>query len=531
MLGTFGYIIIGGSILTWAMSGVVSLTSATNYYRFSKDSVVTGLERKAIIDLGNRLELFVDDYLIENLGGKAELRLHHPKPKGIALLHDSPWEGNGCGYHTIIKDGSLYRMYYQAWQINFLPGGEVNDDPNTITTCYAESRDGINWLKPELGFHEANGSKANNILLHSKHIDTHHGLSVFKDENPNTIIDASYKAILVTNKPRGLIGYKSPDGIHWSSMENSTVITDGAFDSQNLAFWDSVRGEYRAYWRYFTEEKPDNPYVGIRAIRTATSKDFLVWENQTNLKYVDSPPEQLYTNQIKPYYRAPHLLIGLPTRYTDHVWSESMRALPEFKLREFRSANNKRFGTAVTEGLFMASRDGVTFKRWNEAFLRPGIERPGTWAYGNQYIGWSVVETKSEIEGAPNELSLYATESYFTGNSSALRRYTLRIDGFVSVNAPMSGGNLTTKLLTFKGSKLILNFSSSAAGGIQVEIQDETGNALPGFSLADCPELFGDSLERRVKWKSGSDLSALNGKPVRLHFLIKDADIFSLQFQ
>ena len=531
MLRIFRLIIILGSMLSYCESKGFSILDAITNSNVSKDSVLFDGETKEIIDIGSRLELFVDDYLIDKFGGRAELRLHHPKPKEIALFHNSPWEGNGCGYHTIIKDGSLYRMYYQAWQINFLPGGAVNDDPNTITTCYAESRDGIHWLKPELGLHEAYGSRANNILLHSKYIDTHHGLSVFKDENPNTTIDAAYKAILVTNKPRGLIGYKSPDGIHWSSMESATVITDGAFDSQNLAFWDSVRGEYRAYWRYFTEEKPDNPYVGIRAIRTATSKDFLVWENPTNLKYVDSPPEQLYTNQIKPYYRAPHLLIGFPTRYTDHVWSESMRALPELKLREFRSANNKRFGTAVTEGLFMASRDGVTFKRWNEAFLRPGIERPGTWAYGNQYIGWSVVETKSENEGAPNELSLYATESYFTGNSSALRRYTLRIDGFVSVNAPMSGGNLTTKLLKFKGSKLILNFSSSAAGGIQVEIQDETGNALPGFSLADCPEIFGDSLERRVNWKSGSDLSALNGKPVRLHFVMKDADIFSLQFE
>ena len=51
----------------------------------------------------------------------------------------------------------------------------------------------------------------------------------------------------------------------------------------------------------------------------------------------------------------------------------------------------KRYGTAITEGPPMASRDGVRFKRWNEAFLRPGIERPDTWNYGHQYIAWHAV--------------------------------------------------------------------------------------------------------------------------------------------
>ena len=164
----------------------------------------------------------------------------------------------------------------------------------------------------------------------------------------------------------------------------------------------------------------------------------------------------------------------------------------------------------------MASRDGVTFKRWNEAFLPPGIEREGTWNYGQQYIAWQVVQTKSDLEGAPDELSLYAGENYWTGTSSALRRYTLRLDGFVSVQAPMSGGELVTKPVRFKGKKLAMNFSSSAAGGLRVEIQDADGKAVPGFALDDCPPIFGDSIERTVTWKNGGDVSSLVGKPVRL---------------
>ena len=208
-----------------------------------------------------------------------------------------------------------------------------------------------------------------------------------------------------------------------------------------------------------------------------------------------------------------------------------MKVLPEMEEREKRASISERYGTALTESLFMVSRDGKVFNRWNEAFLRPGIERKGTWTYGDQYIGWHVVETKSDTEGAPNELSLYATESYWKGKSSALRRYTLRLDGFVSIKAPMSGGELLTKPLTFRGNNLVLNFSSSAAGGIQIEIQDENGKPVPGFTLQDCPPIFGDTIERKVLWKNGSDLSSLEGKPIRLRFVLRDADIFSFRFR
>jgi hypothetical protein len=208
-----------------------------------------------------------------------------------------------------------------------------------------------------------------------------------------------------------------------------------------------------------------------------------------------------------------------------------MRALPEREHREWRSKASERYGMVVTEGLFMASRDGVTFKRWNEAFLPPGIERPGTWNYGHQYIAWHPVETRSSMEGAPNELSLYATESYWTDHSNALRRYTLRLDGFVSLHAPMSGGEVITKPITFTGKALTMNFATSAAGGVKIEIQDANGKAMTGFALSDCEEHFGDSIERTVVWKNGRDVSSLAGKPVRLRFTLKDADLYAIKFE
>lgn len=509
---------VGKNIILWVLC-IIGAHSA----------IAQRIVADAPLNIGTRLELFADDYLIDRLSGGAELRLNHPYPKEIVIIHDEPWEGNGSGYHSIFKDGDKYRMYYKAWQID--TGGTTR---NPLFCCYAESNDGIHWNKPNLGLYEFNGSRDNNIVFISGimsrvNADGGHP-AVFKDDNPNASPDALYKAILRSNGPAGLYAFKSPDGINWLPVSNDPVITDGAFDSQNLAFWDIARCEYRAYWRYFDQGTISNPYKGIRAIRTATSKDFVKWENQSDLQYIDSPPEHLYTNQIKPYYRAPHLLIGFPTRYIDRGWSESMKALPEREHREWRSSKSERYGTALTEALFMVSLDGVTFRRWNEAFLRPGIEREGTWNYGQQYIAWSVVETSSALEGAPDELSLYAIESYWTGNSSTLRRYTIRKDGFVSLSAPMSGGEVITKPLVFSGENLFLNFSTSAAGSIQVEIQDASGNPIPGFSLNDCPPVFGDSLERKIVWNSTDNLSVLKGKQVRLRIRLKDADLFSFQF-
>lgn len=490
------------------------------------------------IELGSRRELFIDDYLIERLSGKAEQRLEHPQPRELALLHDAPWEGSGCGYHSVFydRDGDRYRMYYHAWHLD-VSSGKLRSDAHPMFLCYAESGDGIRWRKPEFGLHAFQGSKANNIVLvpgqfGDVQADPGH-VAVFKDENPAAPADARYKAIVRSHRPHGLLAFHSPDGFAWSPMKSEPVITDGAFDSQNLAFWDSVRGEYRAYWRYFTAGVANGQQwapAGHRAIRTATSPDFLHWSQQADLTYVDSPSEQLYTNQVKPYYRAPHLLIGFPTRYVERPWSDSLRALPEREHREQRSAAGMRYGTAITEALLMASRDGVRFKRYNEAFLRPGIEREGTWNYGQQYIAWHAVETASPLPNAPFELSLYATESYWTGNSSALRRYTLRVDGFVSIHAPMSGGELLTRPFTFSGSRLSLNFSTSAAGQIRAELQSAEGQPLEGFRLEDSTEIYGDSLDRTVTWKTTSDLRSLAGKPVRLRLELKDADLYSLCF-
>ncbi len=476
--------------------------------------------QNGIIDIGSRRELFIDDFLIASFDG-TELMLHHPTPKEVVITGDEPWEGTACGYITVFRDEDRYRMYYKSYDTDITSGKKIN--PHGLFVAYAESENGIDWIKPDLGLFEFDGSKNNNIVWEGNGC---HGFTPFIDGNPECPPEARYKAVGAKRKAvrNGLFGLQSPDGIHWSLIQNEPIIQDGGFDSQNLAFWDSLHGVYRVYFR----ERRD----GKRSIRTAVSDDFIHWSEAEWLEFPGAPVEHLYTNQIERYYRAPHIFIGFPTRYIDRrEWSPSMDWLPQSQERRLRYQIKKRYGTALSEGLFMTSRDGRIFKRWGEAFIRPGVERSGLWIYGAGFQAHGMIETHSALPGAPPELSFYLTENSWLGKGTKFRRYTMRIDGFVSVHASMQGGEFTTKPLTFEGSLLDLNFSTSAAGGILVEIQDAGGIPIEGFAIEDCYEIFGDNITRHVLWKGDAVLSDLAGTPVRLRFVLRDADLYSFRFK
>jgi len=506
-------------------------------------------------EVGSRREVFAEPSVLERLEGGARLELHSPVPREVVLVHDAPWEGNATAYHQLFREGEWFRMYYQAGHLEVRDGQLL---PRAPSACYAESRDGIHWTKPGLGLHSFGGSTANNIVITEEQAQRWKcgvgGPALFLDRNPAVAPEARYKGFVTCRDPLGMLPIRSADGLHWEPMVAEPVIRDGAFDSLNLAFWDDVRKEYRAYWRYFTggvttsrEWKP----AGVRAIRTAVSRDFLTWEHQTDLKFGEGPEVELYENGVWPYHRAPQLLLGLPVRYVDRAnapsvsdaqggdratpqklagWSPSLRSLPELAQRRDRAAISERFGTALTEGLLMASRDGTHFHRWDEAFLRPGPERPGTWNYGQQFIAWQPIETASELPGGPPELSLYATEGYWTTSAVRLRRYTLRLDGFVSLRGNARGGEAVTVPLRYTGRQLRLNLATSAAGGVRVELQSPAGEPLPGWTFADCDELFGDTLDRAVTWRGEADLTRWSGQPVRLRFRLRDADLYAWQF-
>ena len=235
---------------------------------------------------------------------------------------------------------------------------------------------------------------------------------------------------------------------------------------------------------------------------TGTSDDFVNWTKPTLLNYGDAPNEHLYTNTVQRYERSPQLLIGFPTRY-----------LPKEASR--------------VEPVFMASRDGVHFKRWSTAVIPEDAPQDRSGNRSN-YMTWGMVQ----LPGNDDELSVYATEAYYTGSDSRVRRFTYRVDGFVSAQGGSQGGSLTTKPIRFRGKQLEINFTTHGKRGhVRVELQDASGKTIPGFAATNSSPLSGDSTARIVQWNTKAKLPKLAGKTIRIKFEVKDGDLYSYRFR
>jgi hypothetical protein len=444
------------------------------------------------IAIGSRRELFVDRLLIHELKN-ATLKLHEP-----ALAEPLSKEARPHGhYATVLRAGDKFQFYYRSdkdpkvtWKTHGIEAyheGEV--------TLYAESKDGIHWRLPKLGLFEHPVAPEGNIVLMNEFL-VNHNFTPFIDTKPGVPAEEKYKALgglayqphhsATRDKrgPGGLKAFVSPDGIHWKKLREEPVVPEAwgkYFDSQNYAFWSESEQAYVCYFRRFIK--------GMRGIARTTSQDFINWtpfiEMPANL-----PNEHLYTPCTQPYFRAPHIYLALPTRFMD-----------------------KR--GAATDILLMTTRGGDRYDReFTQSFIRPGLSKDG-WANRANYAAIGIHQTSD------TELSMFLTGG---------RRYTLRLDGFVSVHAPLSGGELITKPLTFAGEQLEINYATSAAGQVRVELQDLQGNPLPGFALEECEPIWGDHLARIVTWKGGKQVAAHAGAPIRLRFELSDADLFSMRF-
>lgn len=453
------------------------------------------------VEIGSRLELFVDNLLVAKLDN-VQLRLHHPvkAPRPKSPLPERHMV-------TVIKDGDLYRAWYRGADPSY-KGDEHSGHPGQ-TVHYAESADGHEWTFPKLRLHEVGGTLDNNVIL-ARQPPYLTNFMPFLDARPRVDPSERYKALAGYPGPgdkrhlrgaelegRGLFAFVSPDGIKWTMKKEAIRYQPGwrhAFDSPNVAFWSEAEQQYVCYFRTWTLDEQR-----LRSVSRATSPDFETWSTPVELK-PNLPGEHLYTTMTQPYPRAPHIYIATPTRFVP-----GRGDAPHYDAKDVNA----------TDVLFISSRAGShKFDRtFTEAFIRPGLD-PARWGNRANYVANNILQT------SPEELSIY----HRSGD-----RYILRTDGFASAHAGAREGQLLTRPLIFAGSKLVLNFSTSAAGDIRVEIQDAGGTPIPGFTLDDCAMLIGDRIARLVQW-SGGDLAPLAGQPVRLRFVLRECDLYSFQF-
>lgn len=476
----------------------------------------------APLPIGDRLELMVDHYLIERMDG-VRLELAHPQRAEIVLSFDQPWE-RAVNYATVLQDGSVYRLYYRGVMAG--PGGDLG--PAGEVTCYAESADGVHWRKPVLGLVAYQDRHDTNIILgpDPEHRTTHN-FAPFIDDRPGVPAAERYKAVgglfhdnsaLVPDREKmrtsgGLWRFVSADGIHWRRVGDTALFAGYALDTLNSPSWLPAEQCYAIYLRTWSEGgTPDRPeFRGFRTISRSISKDFVHWTKPEPMTFGDAPMEHLYTNGTHPYFRAPHLLIALPFRF----WPDR-QAYPAEQQIAWGVHPTQAHG--VADAVFMTSRGGTRYDRtFMESFIRPGRD-PLAWHARDNSPARGVVPT------GDGEMSFYAV-THYTLPDCYLRRYTLRTDGFASAHAGYAPGTLLTKVFTYGGNALALNFSTSAAGEMSVELLDDRGNVL-----ATVEPMIGDDIERRVAWRGRADVREFAGRPVRLRFTLKDADLYSLRF-
>ncbi|MDD5598130.1 MAG: hypothetical protein PHV82_09305 [Victivallaceae bacterium] len=481
--------------------------------------------------MGERRELFVDNFLIEKFTN-AEQRLHTPIRRDVVLNFDAPAEfSNASGYQHIVKTDSGWRLYYHGgiWR----PSPAFPEKRTRAGLFAAESSDGIIWKRcvitdaPKQAPHTvvtAGEAVRRKLFIASAY--------VFLDENPDIPVSEKFKMIVPGEYGKYwrpvLYLFTSPDGLHFDLKQRQRLDLEGDFDSLNLCFFDTLAGYYRLFIRVRN--------FGVRGIKTAVTKDFKRFHSQSDLVFNDNLEMALYTNGIQPYFRSPHLLLGFPKRYNDNeqIWDERMLCKPDLKRRVFMAENGGcvRLGTVSDDSILIVSRDGWHFKRYAEAFLRPGPCIEGAWVYGDCALTCGMVPTRSELGcGAPDELSMYLTENCAGNEPNRLRRCVLRTDGFVSLHFPGEGGEAITRPFTFSGGSLSLNLSTSAYGKLAIEILDENNVLIPSFELKNAIELSCDSLEALALWKDmKSDLRSLAGRPIKLRFVGRDADLYSMAF-
>lgn len=465
------------------------------------------------------------------------LQVHQPVKTGETTINSEPGFSIG-GYNTVIERDGLYRMWYSGG-----PG-----------VLYAVSRDGIHWEKPALNLTTGETRRPNNVVLGDGAggvAGSVHGLMVFVDPTA----PEGQKFRLVTN-PRQFHSmlqiFSSPDGIHWKHTHRDVLVFDAStkphhLDSQNVVFWDERIGKYVVYFRRNLRVRNSQGRSVARAEgKTLSFGNVLNWPpvfrademspgHYDPQRRMETADLDVYTNGAIAYPWAEDAYFMFPTLYYHYgSWQT-----------EFRDQAPVNAG--IIDVRFASSRDGIS---WNTYDWRPFVPlgMSGDFDFRRIYMAYGIVPARNgremymyymgtnETHGwgrdDRNNRILTAAGLAPQGERRMISRVVLRRDGFVSARAGREGGEFTTPALNFRGNQLVLNVDTSAAGEVRVEVQDIEGKPIPGFTLAEADLIHSaNDVNRAVTWNRASTLEKLAGKAVRLHFVLRDADVYAFEFR
>jgi len=490
----------------------------------------------AVVDLGSRKHLFLDDALLDEAAGVSFVPNPPHRMEQVA--------GEVRGHLTMVEDETgLLRIYYRG-----------PDDSLAVMT----SRDGVHWQKPDVGHGEFMGAR--NIVL-PKPV----GLGVvFID--PNAPPESRYKYVSGVRR-QAIFVFSSRDGFWFQRHE--TAALPFAAGSQSAVYYDDQRQLYVAHHRSDYGATPGGatqrrfvlsetanllepwPFEYITPERTReTAKTMRIQSFKLDPWYLDNGPlcpggfgidlptimggddrldpvgTDVYVTKAIKYPWAPDAYLAFPAVYF-HYERDGPRA------RQMLGEKERRRGSGVVETQIAVSRDGREWMRYPRPAYVP-IGGDGGNREHMLFVTHGLVRRGSEIwqfVGGHGGSGTGYHSPWTQEKPAPLYRYVQRVDGFVAAEAGYMGGSLKTRPLRFQGNRLKLNIDTGAVGYAQVGFLDEQGQPIPGYSLDDCVYINGDYLGTPVEWMSrGTDVASLAGKTVRLVFRMRGAKLYAMQF-
>jgi hypothetical protein len=482
--------------------------------------------------------LLLDDYVVGDIEGAA-IRFHRfeKHPDNPLIVSDAPTDLNQIGlYGTVLRDPATGRS--RMWYISH----SYSEGGASYNVSYAESDDGLEWRKPDLGVREFQGSRDNNLIdVGEEHFFPGPSV-VYRPDDP----DPGKRYVRYFQSPRvgGTCAAYSADGIHWDYVH--TPLMRGS-DAASASF-DPRTGRH-----YFVtiEDRVIGSYVR-RSPSVSVSEDGVRWSEFRPALLADARDDRNAFSSLTAGRDV------LSYDYPDHFHAEfnDMRPYPYADLylasvtvfeccgadvyKGTQGGRGSGKDDCVTSLLLLSSRD-ADLSEWQRVGDRlPMIERgaPGAWDSGFITAADAPVVVGDELwmyYGGTDHSQQHRSNQFTTGPlfgkgdvQSGIGLSTLRLDGFVSVEAGPEPGRLTTRPLRFAGGRLEVN--ADVRGSLRVAVLDAEGRPFPGLSEVECIPLEGDSVRHTATWRDGDALGRLAGFPVRLAFNMVDVSLYAFQF-
>ena len=511
------------------------------------------------INVGNVKQILCDDFFLTMAIKWDQLFYNVKFANGIVQKHgsrvmvgdDQPWE-TSLAWSNVIKENNLYRLWYMSWRPIYDPiSGKNEDDRSYRKVSYAESKDGIHWVKPKLGIIDVDGSTENNVVYDGgfqgyKTIDPiYHGSmelgNVFYD--PNGLPDEQYKMVYAQFVARGerqlraeserlgihlevsgaLRGASSPDGIHWVRYPEN--ILGNLPDTQNLGRWDPTLEKYVIYHRSgatFGEINTWNYKVKGqrrgRAVGRMESDNFRSWttsEVALAPDVLDGLNTDIYNSAYARHPDNPNVHYLFPSFYRHYEGT--------FEVQVCTSRDNRNW-TRICRDTFIPLGKPREFDSFMIS-VSPGIVKVDDTTWALYYRS----EERPHPGSAPSTFKLgYKPQS-------GVSRVTFKEDRVIGIEAGKTKGHFSTRPLTFEGNELIINSEPLGSDGeLKVQLlstETRVGEAIPGYDFESCEPIKSDGTRTVVKWKGKNGLdSSISRKSVRLHFNMQSTRIYAFQF-